>query len=108
MHELAITESLIECVCEQIGDARAVRITLEIGKLSGVSPDAIRFSFDVCAAGTPLESAELEIVGIGGRGVCRACGSEVEMKDLYTPCVCSGAVEITHGQELKLREVEVM
>jgi hydrogenase nickel incorporation protein HypA/HybF len=62
MHELAITESLVDCVMENIGDARALRVVIEIGKRSAVSPSAVRSCFALCAEGTPLEGAELEIV----------------------------------------------
>jgi hydrogenase nickel incorporation protein HypA/HybF len=62
MHELAVTESLVDCVVENIGDARVVRLVVEIGRRSAVSPAAVRSCFELCAQGTPLEGAELEIV----------------------------------------------
>lgn len=62
MHELAITESLVDCVCESVGDASVVRVVVEIGKRSAVMPDAVRGCFEVCAKGTVLEDATLEIV----------------------------------------------
>jgi hydrogenase nickel incorporation protein HypA/HybF len=43
-----------------------MRVRLEIGRLSSVMPEAIRFCFDVCARGTALEGAELEIVELAG------------------------------------------
>jgi hydrogenase nickel incorporation protein HypA/HybF len=62
MHELAITESLVDCVCENVGDARVLRVVVEIGSRSGVMPDAIRGCFEVCAESTALQGATLEIV----------------------------------------------
>lgn len=62
MHELAITESLVDCVCESVGDASVVRVVIEIGKRSAVMPDAVRGCFEACAKGTVLEDATLEIV----------------------------------------------
>jgi hydrogenase nickel incorporation protein HypA/HybF len=67
MHELAITESVVEAVTERIASGRITRVVLEIGRLSGVVPDSVRFCFEVCAAGTRLEGAELDIVELGGR-----------------------------------------
>jgi hydrogenase nickel incorporation protein HypA/HybF len=66
MHELAITESLIDCVCENVGDARVVRVVVEIGRRSAVVADAIRGCFEVCTHGTQLEGAELVIVEPAG------------------------------------------
>ena len=62
MHELSIAQSIVEMVCERAGEARVHRLTLVIGKLSAVMPDALRFCFDVCAEGTVLEGAALEII----------------------------------------------
>jgi hydrogenase nickel incorporation protein HypA/HybF len=66
MHELAITASLVDCVCDNVGDARVVRVVVEIGKRSGVAVYAIRGCFEVCTRGTQLEGAELEIVEPAG------------------------------------------
>lgn len=67
MHELAITESLIDGVCENVGDARVVRVVIEIGKRSAVVIAAIRACFEVCTRGTALEGAKLEIVEPAGQ-----------------------------------------
>jgi hydrogenase nickel incorporation protein HypA/HybF len=66
MHELAITESLVECVCDNVGDARVLRVVVEIGSRSGVMVDAIRGCFSVCAEHTVLEGAQLEILEPAG------------------------------------------
>ena len=66
MHELAISESIVEQVRERLPDARVVRVLVEVGALTAVVPDALRFSFDVCAQGTGLEGATLEIATTPG------------------------------------------
>jgi Hydrogenase/urease nickel incorporation, metallochaperone, hypA len=60
MHELAITESVVEAVAERVGDARVTRVVLEIGMLSGVLPDALRFCFDLCTEARFTENLRLE------------------------------------------------
>jgi hydrogenase nickel incorporation protein HypA/HybF len=75
MHELAITESVVEAVAERVGDARGTRVVLEIGMLSGVLPDALRFCFDLCTEATVLQGAALEIIQIPGRGHCQDCNT---------------------------------
>jgi hydrogenase nickel incorporation protein HypA/HybF len=47
---------------------RVRRVTLEVGALSGIMPEAIAFCFDVVAAGTALEGATLDIRKVEGRG----------------------------------------
>ena len=67
MHELSITRNVVAIVSERAVGQRVTRVRLEIGRLSAVVPDSIRFCFDICAQGTPLEGAELEIVESPGQ-----------------------------------------
>ena len=109
MHELAITECVVRTVCEAVGTtARVARVRLAIGKLSGVVPDAVSFCFDVCAAGTPLEGACLEVEEVPARVRCRTCRAEELLDDNIPLCRCGSAdLDVLAGQELKIREVEV-
>ena len=52
MHELGITQDILEIVAERAAGRGSRRVVLEIGKLSAVLPDAIRFCFDLCSEGT--------------------------------------------------------
>jgi hydrogenase nickel incorporation protein HypA/HybF len=61
MHELGISRNIVAIVSEAAKGRAVRRVTLEIGRHSGVMPHAVRFSFDVVAHGTVLEGAELEI-----------------------------------------------
>ena len=108
MHELTITESVIESVIKRTGDAKVIRVQLEIGKLSGVVPDAVRFCFDIAADGTPLDGAELEIVETLGRARCRECGVPFEIDGPIALCPCGSAnLDFIGGTELRINEVEV-
>jgi Zn finger protein HypA/HybF involved in hydrogenase expression len=66
MHELAITENVVEALAERVGEPRVRRVVLEIGMLSGVLPDALRFCFDLCTEATVLQEAALESVAQDG------------------------------------------
>jgi hydrogenase nickel incorporation protein HypA/HybF len=108
MHELAITESIVSIVAEHAGAVRVTRVVVEIGKLSGVAPDAVRFCFDVCSEGTALAGAGLDIIETRARGRCRECGGEVEIEDFLAPCACgNGDLELVGGQEVRVKEIEV-
>jgi len=67
VHELSITRNVVAIVTERAQGQRVTRVRLEIGRLSAVVPDSIRFCFDICAQGTPLEGAELEIIESAGQ-----------------------------------------
>ncbi|MEV8148794.1 hydrogenase maturation nickel metallochaperone HypA [Arthrobacter sp. NPDC080073] len=108
MHELSITQSLVDAVLERTGERPVTGVNLIIGPLSGVLPDAIRFCFDIVSAGTSLAGAQLKIDEPQGLARCRSCGTEFELKDLILLCPCGSAeVEILSGRELVLMSVEV-
>ncbi len=108
MHELTIMQNIVEAVCEAAGEARVTRVLLEIGSLSGVVPDSIRFCFDLCTKSTVLEGALLQIHEVAARARCRECDSEFAAEDSVAFCACGSAkVEILAGYELRIREVEL-
>jgi hydrogenase nickel incorporation protein HypA/HybF len=57
MHELSIADGIVEHCADRANGARVLRVRLEIGVLSCVTADALRFCFDVCAKDTMLEGA---------------------------------------------------
>jgi hydrogenase nickel incorporation protein HypA/HybF len=108
MHEMGIVMEIVDVVSEASQGAKVARVVLEIGKLSMVVPDAVRFCFDLAAQGTPLEGAELAIVETPGRAACRDCGAEVILERPFGRCRCGGTdLEWLAGEELKIQTVEV-
>jgi hydrogenase nickel incorporation protein HypA/HybF len=86
------------------------KITLEIGKLSCVEPDALRFGFDVVMKDTLAEKAKLILTEIDGIGLCDKCGKRVKMETLYDPCNACGNpfVTVTQGSEMKIKDLIVI
>lgn len=108
MHELSITQSLVDAVLERTGERTVTGVNLRIGPLSGVLPDAMRFCFDIVSAGTSLAGAQLKIDEPRGLARCRSCGTEFELADLILLCPCGSAdVEVLSGRELMVMSVEV-
>jgi hydrogenase nickel incorporation protein HypA/HybF len=110
MHELSITQTVVTTVTQRMRDAQVRRIRLEVGKLSGLVPDSVRFCFEMVAAGTTCEGATLEIDEPPGRAVCRTCGSAFDTADVLPLCDACGSadIEVRGGQELRIGEVEVV
>jgi hydrogenase nickel incorporation protein HypA/HybF len=108
VHELSIVEAVIEQITDRLGDTRIAVVRLEIGELSGVVPDAIRFCFDLAAEGTAVAGAELEIDEVAGACRCRSCGHEFRPADKLLLCDCgSSDVQIMAGEELRIASVGV-
>ena len=109
MHELGITRNIVAIVSEQAGNKKVNRVLLEIGKLSAIMPDAIRFCFDVCSKNTPLENAKLQIDEIPGVARCEQCANEFEIEQLFGRCECgSNHIQCIAGKEMKIKEMEVI
>lgn len=109
MHELGIARNVVAIVAEHAGDRRVGRVRLAIGRLSAVMPGSIRFCFDVCAQGTVLEGAALEIDEIPGRAVCNRCGDETPLDGPVAVCACgSRDLRCIAGDELSVKEMELI
>ncbi|HZS40078.1 MAG TPA: hydrogenase maturation nickel metallochaperone HypA [Polyangia bacterium] len=109
MHELGIVADVIERVCESSRGARVTRVVLEIGRLTAVLPDAVRFCFELAAEGTLAEGARLDIIETPGRARCRACGAELALDRPFGRCACGGTdLEWLAGEELRIKEMEVV
>jgi hydrogenase nickel incorporation protein HypA/HybF len=109
VHELSITQSVVDAVLDRLPDTRIAGVRLEIGKLSGIVPDSVRFCFDVVVAGTLLEGARLDIDEPGGRARCAECETEFDVDDLVLLCPCGSAnVAVLTGRQLRIRSVEVV
>lgn len=108
MHELGITQNIVAIVSEHAKGQKVSRVLLEIGKLSAIMPDAIRFCFDICSQNTVLAGATLEISEIPGLGKCRQCSAEVALDKPFGICKCGSLqLDLISGQELKIKEIEI-
>lgn len=112
MHELAICESIRGAIEEQaaISHFEVVRrVTLEIGALAGVEPEALRFGFDVAMRGSVAEAATLVVIECPAAAWCLPCGANVSIAARYDPCPRCGShqLQVTAGEELRIKELEV-
>jgi len=112
VHEVGITQSILDIALENARRAGASKITgmtVEIGGLSGVIPDAVEFCFEAVTRGSIAEGARLNIIRIPGLGRCLDCHGETEL-DPYT-FSCSHCesynLERIQGEELRLTELEI-
>jgi len=111
MHELMVTESLLEIALRHARQADAGRITdlhLVIGELSSVIDDSVQFYWDIVSEGTPAEGATLHFRRIPAEMACQDCAETYDPKvDLTCPACGSTNVRVTAGQEFFLEAIEV-
>ena len=111
MHEMSLAESVLRIIEDEArahGLHRVRGVTLEIGKLAAVEPEAMRFAFTAVTQDTLAEGAGLTLREIPGEGRCAACGAAVQMEDALALCPqCgSGAVLVTGGDRMRIVELE--
>ncbi|NKS03260.1 hydrogenase nickel incorporation protein HypA [Rhodococcus hoagii] len=108
MHEMAITQSVVDAVCER-ADGRTVHsIRLQVGRLCAVVPDAMQFCFELVTEGTVAQGARLYIEEPLGLAHCRSCDTDFPLQDLILLCPCGSAdVEVLSGRELRIMSMEV-
>ena len=112
MHEMAICESVRQTLQAQSQAhtlTRVKRVCLEIGPLSGVEMDALRFGFDVVMRGSVAQDAVLEIVACPAEAWCMNCAQTVPIQKRFDACEKCGSyqLQVTSGEELRIKELEV-
>lgn len=112
MHEMSLCESVLQVIeqqalAQQFHKVKAV--WLEIGALSGVEADAMRFSFEVVMQGSLADQARLEIIHVPGQAWCMPCARDVFVEQLYDECPHCGShqLQIVGGDQMRIKELEV-
>ena len=112
MHELAVTESLLDLALKHANRANAIHVTdlyIVIGKLSSFVDDSVQFYWDILSENTICHGAQLHFNRLPARMTCLECNSEFELQGQLEPCPNCGSmrVHITQGEEFYLEGIDV-
>ena len=112
MHELAITQSILDIVLKEAGAAGASKITrvnVVIGELSGVVSDSVQFYFDFLTKDNAAEGAMLNFKMVPTVLKCRECSTEFSPQDSSWVCPqCQGSgMEVLAGRDCFVESIEV-
>ncbi|MCB1540559.1 MAG: hydrogenase maturation nickel metallochaperone HypA [Rhodoblastus sp.] len=112
MHEMALTESIVDILQEEArrrAFSRVKLVRLEIGALSHVDPHALAFCFDAVSRDTIADGAKLDIMRAPGQGWCFDCEKTTPLAERHGACaLCGGRrVQMTGGDEMRVKEMEV-
>ncbi len=113
MHELAVTQSILDIAIEAACKASAQRILaidLVIGDLSSIVDDSVQFYFDMISQGTPAEGARLVFHRQPATLECRDCGGRFEAAAPLDPvCPACGGVnlKVEGGRDFYVQSIEV-
>lgn len=113
MHESAIVDALLGEMGREVARSgvkgRVVGVTVVVGRLSGVDPEALKFAFEVLSKGTPTEGAELVVKEVKAVIHCGSCCAEEETDDLFAACPKCGSLEVSIDgpKDLLLESIEI-
>lgn len=112
VHELAVTQSVLDIALEKAKEAHATRVTginLVIGEMSSVVDDCVQFYFDFLSQDSIASGATLSFERIPAKLRCRQCGHSFTPDEPPWSCpTChQWDVEILAGQELYIDSIEV-
>ena len=107
MHEVSMMQNTLDIAiaqAQQKGATRIESLTLNIGELSGVIPEALEFAFEVLIPGTIAENASLEIKTISVVCYCQKCDRNFQPDNYIYECPeCQEiSTNIIKGRELEL------
>jgi hydrogenase nickel incorporation protein HypA/HybF len=112
MHELAVTQSLLDIALRHAAQAGAVRVTdlnLVIGQLSSIVDDSVQFYWDTLCQGTLCQGAQLHFERVPVELQCRDCGTTYGLAGSLTRCPrCrSTRARVTAGEEFHLESIQI-
>jgi len=113
MHELSITQSILEIALRHGKQAHARKITnlhLIIGQLSSVVDDSVQFYWDMIAEGTLAEGAQLNFKRIPAQLECKECNQIYTLNGNQLdgcPACESLNVKVIAGKEFRLESIEI-
>jgi hydrogenase nickel incorporation protein HypA/HybF len=112
MHELSVTESVLEIACKHAQKAKAKKVTdihLVIGRLSSIVDDSVQFYWNFVSKNTICENAKLHFKREPAILVCLDCKTEYKLEDELMPCPNCGsaAIRVLSGDEFNLESIEI-
>jgi hydrogenase nickel incorporation protein HypA/HybF len=66
VHELGIAMEIAEVASARAGAAKPTRIVIEVGTLTAVLPDALRFAWQAMTEASELAGCTLEVLEVAG------------------------------------------
>lgn len=112
MHELAVTQSILEIALRHAEEAGASKITdlyLVIGRLSSIVDDSVQFYWEMIAEGTPAAGSQLHFKRLSLEIACLDCQNRYspDDEDLACPKCGSTNVSVVSGEEFYLEAIDV-
>ena len=112
MHEMAVTQSILDIAikhAQQAGASRIVQINLVIGELSGIVDESVQFYLDFLSQDTMAAGAKLIFDRRPAVYRCRECETTFRPEGFNWDCPACGALsfDVVSGREFQVDSIEV-
>ena len=109
MHEMSLTENLLDVTLENAGAQKVINVNLLIGEFSHEREEAIQFYWDDLAKGTQAETAQLKFQRVDAEMKCLACETVFHPDDeaAFCPNCQSYRLNLISGDDVKLESIDV-
>jgi len=112
MHELAVTQSILEIALRHAENQKAKRIThlyIVMGEWSSTVDDSIQFYWDMISDGTIAKGATLHFNRTPVVIECLDCGHTYtpNSRELLCPACASMHIKVKTGEEFFLESIEI-
>lgn len=119
MHELSMAQAIVDTVldaAEKNNATEVVEVTIEVGMLTMLNPEQLKFLLDVIVEDTLLVDAEIIIEDVPVEIDCRSCdytglantdGSDHYLSIVKCPQCDERNVEILTGKECNVKTIKI-
>ncbi len=123
MHEFSAAMAILDTVLQVAKDNNAkkiIKVVVELGELTYLNPEQVKFGFDVLSKGTIAEGAEIIFEIIPGKLKCFNCGyvgeinrddtidhSFISIQMLRCPKCGSSETDIIGGNDSIVKNIEI-
>ncbi len=112
MHELSVTESVLNIALKHANQAEASRVTdihIVIGQLSSIVDDSVQFYWDLISQNSICQGAILHFQRIPAKMNCQECNLDFDLKDQLSPCPRCGSIRlrVAQGDEFYIDSIEI-
>jgi hydrogenase nickel incorporation protein HypA/HybF len=112
MHELSVTESILEIAQRYANQNEAKRVTelyIVIGRLSSIVDDSVQFYWDIVTQDTLCAGSRLHFERVPAQMLCLDCEKTYMLDGELIPCPTCGSskVHVTSGEQFYLDSIEI-
>jgi hydrogenase nickel incorporation protein HypA/HybF len=112
MHELAVTESILDIAVKYAQQNQASRVTdlyVVIGRLSSIVDDSVQFYWEMVSENTLCAGSTLHFERVPAELACLDCGKSFQLEGELTTCPHCGSakVKVTSGDQFYLDSIEI-